>query len=129
MITLEESYAECRALTRRHGTTYYWSTLVLPKVTRHHVHALYGFCRYADEIVDSPSWPDIAARSTALAELGDRFFADLARGESDDLVLKAVVHTVRAFALDPECFRRFLASMAMDLTVAEYPTYDDLLGY
>ena len=43
------------ALNRRHGTTYYWSTILLPRVKRHHVHALYAFCRYADEIVDEPA--------------------------------------------------------------------------
>ena len=52
MVTLEESYARCRTLNRRYGTSYYWSTHLLPKVKRHHVHALYGFCRYADDIVD-----------------------------------------------------------------------------
>ena len=50
-------------------------------------------------------------------------------GSSDDLVLKAVVHTVRAFDIDPEAFRRFLRSMTMDLTVESYATYDDLLDY
>ena len=51
-VTLEASYAECRRLNKRHGTTYYWSTMVLPAVKRPHVHALYAFCRYADDIVD-----------------------------------------------------------------------------
>jgi phytoene synthase len=40
-----------------------------------------------------------------------------------------VVHTVRAFDIDPGCFERFLRSMAMDLTVASYATWDDLLAY
>jgi phytoene synthase len=44
-------------------------------------------------------------------------------------VLKGVVHTVRAFEIDPELFDRFLRSMAMDLTVTSYATYDDLRGY
>ena len=49
--------------------------------------------------------------------------------EADDVVLKAVVHTIRAFGHDPECFRRFLDSMAMDLTITSYDTWEDLLGY
>jgi phytoene synthase len=129
MVTLEESYAECRTLTRRHGTTYYWSTLVLPRIKRHHVHALYGFCRHADEIVDRPGPAAVERRAAALDELATRFLADLERGTSDDLVLKAVVHTAKAFSIEPDCFRRFLRSMAMDLTVTEYATYDDLIGY
>jgi phytoene synthase len=131
VVTLEESYELCRQLNRRHGTTYYWSTMLLPKVKRHHVHALYAFCRYADDIVDEPSavasGPDAA--EDALAELGRRFFADLDRGRSDDPVLKAVVHTVRAFDIDPACFGRFLRSMTMDLTIASYETWKDLCCY
>lgn len=130
MTTLEESYARCRVLNRRYGTTYYCSTFLLPRVKRHHVHALYGFCRYADDIVDDlGSTASPAERAEALADFGDRFFVDLERGGSDDPVLKAVVHTVRAFGHDPECFRRFLRSMAMDFTVETYETFEDLLDY
>ena len=129
MITLEESYERCRELNKRHGTTYYWSTYALPRIKRHHVHALYGFCRHADDIVDDLGDVPVEVREKELTAFGDRFFADLDEGRSDDPVLKAVVHTVRSFDIDPECFRRFLRSMAMDLTVASYETYDDLLGY
>jgi phytoene synthase len=128
-VTLEESYAECRRLNRAHGTTYYLATCTLPRVKRHHVHALYGFCRFADEIVDDPQFGTTAEREKALAQLDDAFHADLARGASDDLVLKAVVHTVRAFDLDIGLFERFLRSMAMDLTVASYETWADLETY
>jgi len=127
--TLEESYERCRALNKRFGTTYYWSTYLLPAVKRHHVHALYGFCRYADDIVDDLGPVPVAERERALDDFGRRFFADLEAGASDDPVLKAVVHTTVAFAIDPECFRRFLRSMAMDLTVESYETFDELLVY
>ncbi|CAN5729516.1 phytoene/squalene synthase family protein [soil metagenome] len=127
--TLEDSYAECRARNKRHGTTYYWSTYALPRVKRHHVHALYGFCRHVDDIVDDLGPVPMEVRAKALAAFSDRFFADLGAGASNDLVLKAVVHTVRAFGIDPECFTRFLRSMTMDLTVDRYETYEDLQGY
>ncbi|MGH9190593.1 MAG: phytoene/squalene synthase family protein [Acidimicrobiales bacterium] len=130
VVTLDASYARCKELNRRYGTTYYWSTYLLPKVKRHHVHALYGFCRYADDIVDDlGSVATADERQVALADFGGRFFADLERGVSDDLVLRAVVHTVRAFGIDPDCFRRFLRSMAMDFTTETYETFDDLLDY
>ncbi len=130
MVTLEQSYARCKQLNRRYGTTYYWSTHLLPVVKRHHVHALYGFCRYADDIVDDlGSTASPAERQAALTDFGDRFFVDLERGTSDDDVLKAVVHTVKAFDIDPDCFRRFLRSMAMDFTSETYETFEDLLDY
>jgi phytoene synthase len=128
-VTLEASYATCRELNRRYGTTYYWSTFALPRVKRHHVWALYGFCRRADDIVDDLDGTAPDVRAKALREFGDGFFADLDRGQSDDPVLKAVVHTVRAFGHDPDCFRRFLRSMAMDLTVDRYDSWEDLLDY
>jgi phytoene synthase len=133
-VTLDESYELCREFNKRHGTTYYWSTKVLPKIKQHHVHALYAFARYADDIVDeipSQGGRDVPTevRAAALADFGDRFFADLDAGRSDDPVLKAVVHTVRAFDIDIEAFHRFLRSMTMDLTVESYATWDDLLVY
>ena len=129
-VTLDESYERCRRLNKRYGTTYYWSTYLLPRVKRHHVHALYGFCRYADDIVDDmESTATVAEREAALTAFGDRIFADLASGSSSDPVLKAVVHTVRAFEIDTSCFERFLRSMAMDLSVSTYETWDDLLVY
>ena len=129
MITLDASYARCRELNKAYGTTYYAATFVLPRVKRHHVHALYGFCRYADDIVDDLGPAPVDVREKALADFGERLFTDLADGDSDDPVLKAVVHTVKAFSIDPGCFRRFLRSMTMDLTVTTYDTFDDLLDY
>ncbi len=133
-VTLDESYDLCRQFNKRHGTTYYWSTKVLPRVKQHHVHALYAFARYADDIVDeipSQGGRDVPTevRAAALADFGDRFFADVEIGRSDNPVLKAVVHTVRAFDIDIEAFRRFLRSMTMDLTIESYRTWDDLLEY
>lgn len=133
-VTLDESYALCREFNKRHGTTYYWSTKVLPRIKQHHVHALYAFARYADDIVDeipSQGGRDVPTevRAAALADFGDRFFADLDAGKSDDPVLKAVVHTVRAFDIEREAFHRFLRSMTMDLTVESYATWADLLVY
>jgi 15-cis-phytoene synthase len=96
-------------LHARHGHTYYLATLLLPAWKGRHVHALYGFTRYADELVD-----DLAAglspaeQAAALRAWGDRFFAGLRGIPSNDPILPAVLHTVRAFALDVADFERFL---------------------
>lgn len=127
---LAASYRLCREVNRAHGTTYYWATRVLPRAKQPHVFAVYAFCRHADDIVDDLG--DDASpqqRADALEAFGARFFADLARGESDHELLAATVHTVRQWGIDPDCFRRFLRSMAMDLTIDRYETWDDLCGY
>lgn len=124
------SYERCRELNAQHGKTYYLATLLLPPAKRPYVHALYGFARYADEIVD-----DLAStltdqeKSDWLGRWGDAFLADVRRGSSDDPVCRAVVDTVQRWEIPTEHFEAFLHSMRMDLTVTEYPTYDDLYEY
>ena len=128
-IDLAAAYERCRELHKRHGRTYYLATRLLPAWKRRHVHALYGFTRYADEIVDQTGALPPAERAAKLAEWSGRFVAGL-RGEPvDDPLLPAVLHTIAVFDLDVEDFATFLDSMAMDLTITSYPTYDDLLGY
>ncbi len=127
--TLEASYARCRGLARALGTHYYAATLTLPRVTRHHVQAVYGFCQYAAEVVGAVPRSHVEAREQAIANLGEALFADLAAGASDDAVLKAVVHTARSFDLDPDGFRRFLRALTTSLNITSYETFDDLLDY
>jgi phytoene synthase len=124
-VDLPAAYERCRELHKRHGRTYYLATRLLPAWKRRHVHALYGFTRYADEIVDSTEALPAAERAARLAEWADRFRA----GAIDGPLLPAVLHTIAVFDLDPADFEAFLKSMAMDLTVTAYRTYDDLLDY
>ena len=128
-VDLNTAYEHCRQLHRRHGRTYYLATRLLPAWKRRHVHALYGFTRYADEIVDRTEDLPSEQRAARLTEWSESFLAGL-RGEPvDDPLLPAVLHTIAVFDLDLDDFAKFLRSMAMDLTVTTYPTYDDLLGY
>ncbi|GHE26740.1 phytoene synthase [Streptosporangium violaceochromogenes] len=126
-MTLTASYELCRRLNARHGRSYYLATLLLPSWKRPHVHALYGFARYADEIVDS--FTMTGDRKAALDRLCLRLERALAGGPADDPVLPAFVQTVRSFAVDHADITAFLGAMRADLTVGRYATYDDLLGY
>ncbi len=127
---LRASYAECKRLNALHGKTYYLATLLLPKSKRPFVHALYGFARFADEIVDDlTSQLNSEDKAQALSNWGDRVLRDLQRGSSDDLVASALIDTVNRFAIPHEYFEAFLHSMTMDLTIQEYETFDDLMEY
>jgi phytoene synthase len=127
---LRQSYECCRRLNAKHGKTYYLATLLLPPEKRPYVHALYGFARYADEIVD-----DLAStltdqeKAAALGAWGDQFLADLEVGSSRDPIARAVVDTVNRWQIPTDHFRAFLHSMAMDLSVSEYADYDALFEY
>ncbi|WP_431928741.1 phytoene/squalene synthase family protein [Micromonospora wenchangensis] len=126
---LTAAYARSQELHRHHGRTYYLATRLLPAWKRRHVHALYGFTRYADEIVDRTEDLPPAERAALLDAWGSRFVAGLHGEPVDDPLLPAVLHTIAVFDLDRADFASFLRSMAMDLTVMAYPTYDDLLDY
>ena len=129
-VDLRASYEECKRLNALHGKTYYLATLLLPKAKRPFVHALYGFARYADEIVDDlASELSIKEKSEALSNWGNGVLADLKKGTSEDHVGRALIDTVKRFDIPHEHFEAFLHSMTMDLTVQEYETYEDLLEY
>ena len=127
---LRASYQECKRLNSLHGKTYYLATLLLPKEKRPHVHALYGFARYADEIVDDlASTLSVAEKARLLQEWGDGVLADIQSGASKDHVGRALVDTVRRFNIPIDYFKSFLHSMTMDLSVTEYQNYAALSEY
>jgi phytoene synthase len=127
---LRASYEECKRLNALHGKTYFLATLLLPKAKRPFVHALYGFARYADEIVDDlASELSVEEKAEALSNWGNGVLADLKKGTSDDHVGRALIDTVKRFDIPHEHFEAFLHSMTMDLTVQEYETFEDLLEY
>jgi phytoene synthase len=127
---LRASYEACRRLNASHGKTYYLATLLLPAWKRPSVHALYGFARYADEIVDDlGSTLTDAQKADWLVGWGEEFVRDVARGGSEHPISRAVVDTVRRWDIPMTYVEAFLASMRMDLTVTEYETWDDLMVY
>ena len=127
---LRASYQECKRLNSLHGKTYYLATLLLPKAKRPHVHALYGFARYADEIVDDlASILTIEEKTETLRNWGERVLNDIESGESGDQVGRALVHTVKQFNIPISYFQSFLRSMTMDLSVSTYQTFEDLMEY
>jgi phytoene synthase len=122
---LRDAYRRCRLLNAQHGRTFYLATRLLAPEQRPAVHALYGFARQADDILDELS-ADRATpeRAQALHQLATELSGRLVDGggeSGDDPVLTAVVHTARKYGIAWQLFDDFLASMRMDLTVTDYP--------
>ncbi|WP_063127947.1 phytoene/squalene synthase family protein [Nocardia fusca] len=116
---LRGSYAWCRALNARHGKTFFLATRLLAPDQRPAVHALYGFARRADDILDEVDPARTTAhRAACLAKLEEQFRTGHIEG---DPVLAAVLHTARRYGIRAELFDAFLASMRLDLTVTDYP--------
>ncbi|HET6709819.1 phytoene/squalene synthase family protein [Amycolatopsis sp.] len=127
---LRAAYTWCRELNARHGRTYFLATRLLTPAQRPAIHALYGFARWLDDIVDEPD--DDATPETLGIRLQDvekRFLADLDAGVSDDPLLTAVIDTAARYTLAKAYFEAFFTSMRMDLTVSGYANRADLDTY
>jgi 15-cis-phytoene synthase len=112
---LDHAYRTCRRLQRRHDPTYYWATRCLPADVRPAVHALYGFVRGADEIVDGRALlPAGAPRRAAL----DAWHAELERGlrhgRSGHPVIAALVDAGPRHGLPLHLLSRYMDSMRVD---------------
>ncbi|TDD84010.1 phytoene/squalene synthase family protein [Saccharopolyspora karakumensis] len=119
---LRGSYELCRGLHARHGRTYFLATRLLTPAQRPAVHALYGFARWADDIVDEPREHERPERcAERLNGLGDELLSGLESGSCSDPLLAAVVDTAVRHGLSSELFEDFLRSMRMDLSVRDYP--------
>ena len=127
---LRDSYLQCRRLNAKHGKTYFLATRLLPLAKRPYVHALYGFARYADEIVD-----DLSSTLTPeekrnwLTSWSAGILKDIDKRKSSDAIGLALIDTINRWQIPHHYFEAFLHSMAMDLTITEYPTYEALSEY
>ncbi len=128
-LSLAESYELCRRVQRSHSKTYYFSTRLFPPEVRPHVHALYAFMRYADEIVDNPGLMSLEEQLAALEAFEEETLAAMAGEEVPNPVLRACANTARERGIAPENITAFMKSMKMDTHVFRYPTYEDLAVY
>ena len=116
------------AAERRARPTYYLATLLLPPAKRPYVHALYGFARYADELVDDLDTPDPGGAGRPGAT---QFLADLdarrartAPGRAGPRSTPPAPGTSRA-----STSRRSSPACGWTSRVTGYPTYADLEHY
>ena len=121
--SLREAFRRCREINARHGKTFFLATRLLAPRQRPAVHALYGFARRADDILDDFDARGSQARADELQSLSTRLFNALVENQpcDDDPTLTAVVYTARKYDIGWGLFDDFLAAMRMDLTVTDYP--------
>jgi phytoene synthase len=114
-VHVQESYARCRAIQRRHDPTFHVATQALPRAVRPAVHALYGYVRGADEIVDGRTRPSTpAARHAALDAWQQTLENGIAAGGSDHPVIAALVDAGRRHRLPLGELSVYMDSMRVD---------------
>jgi phytoene synthase len=123
-VALRASYDTCRRLHRRHDPTYYWATRRLPAPVRPATHALYGYVRIADELVDGPRRPaDPSARRAAL----DAWEAELDAPRHP--VAVALVDAGRRHDLPLGELHPYMDAMRIDCDRVRISSWEELAAY
>lgn len=126
---ISAAYDACRRLQRRHDPTYYWATRRLPKTVRPATHALYGYVRMADEIVDGPRrLPTAAGRRAALDAWEQELHRALAGAQSHP-VAGALVDAAERHALPLDELDTYIRSMRVDCDAVRISSDDELDAY
>lgn len=122
----EYAFKASKYVTKTYSTSFYAGVRFLDSKIRNDIHAIYGFVRLADEIVDS--FHDFDKQA-----LLDEFRRDTYRAIESGISLNPVIHafqnSVNKYGIDRELIDQFLHSMEMDLNPVDYTqsTYEEYI--
>ncbi|SFD14582.1 phytoene/squalene synthase family protein [Spirosoma endophyticum] len=127
MALFNKTALECsKLITERYSTSFTLGIKTLDRKFHLPIYAIYGFVRYADEIVDTFHEYD---KKTLL----DRFKHDAYQAIEEGISLNPILHSfqlvVQQYKIEPELIDAFLKSMEMDLHYQDYNSagYDDYI--
>src|SRR5699024_268445 len=115
-----------KIVTHQYSTSFSIAIKLLSTSIRQDIYNIYGFVRFADEIVDSFHDYDKAVLFTEFEENLDRA---IARRISLNPILNGFQETVHKYSIPESEYKSFLKSMAQDLTVKKYAGQSDLDHY
>lgn len=111
------SFNTSKLTTKQYSTSFYFATTHLGKSIRNAIYGIYGFVRYADEIVDTFHHQD---KKQLLDEFEAEYYLALKRGISLNPILNSFVQVVKQYKIKDEHVKAFLASMRADLDDISY---------
>ena len=114
-----------RMTTKAYSTSFSLGIRFLAPDLRDPIYSIYGFVRFADEIVDTFHGFD---KKALLEKFKDDTYHAINNGISLNPILQSFQKAVNQYGIDHDCIDTFLESMRMDLfqneyTLAEYETY------
>ncbi|MFH4967620.1 phytoene/squalene synthase family protein [Gaetbulibacter sp. M240] len=120
------SYQCSKTVTKSYSTSFSLATKMLYKSIRNDIYNIYGFVRFADEIVDSFHGYD-------KEDLFKRFTDDLEFALRDRISLNPILnsfqHTYHKYNIDKHLVDAFMNSMRMDLHKTDYLTEEEFKNY
>ncbi|NCD71370.1 phytoene/squalene synthase family protein [Mucilaginibacter agri] len=113
MTLYDETCFECsKLITAKYSTSFSKGIKTFDKRFRYPIYAIYGFVRYADEIVDTFHQYD---KMELISKFRTDAFEAIARGISTNPVLQSFQQVVNRYHIDHDLIDAFLRSMEMDL--------------
>lgn len=132
---LRASYSICRAITREHAKTFYMATRFLPYQKQRSIFAIYGLCRYLDDLVDEGE-DLIRQEKLSSAELLDKLdmfkvklISTFQGLESDSPVLYAFSDVLGRHKIPIELPLTLLEGVRSDLVKNRYENFEELYDY
>ena len=118
MDVFHELSQQCsKATTEKYSTSFNSAIKLLHNDLRNPIFNIYGFVRFADEIVDTFHQHD---KATLLAEFKTETYNAIERRISLNPILHSFQLTVNRYQIAPDLIEAFFHSMEMDLTKATY---------
>ncbi len=119
-LLFDEVSASCSKITtKKYSTSFSLGILFLNKKLRTHIYAIYGFVRFADEIVDSFHGYD---KEKLLQHFKSETYAAIENRISINPILNSFQHVVHQYGIKKNWIDTFLESMEMDLHKHDYDT-------
>jgi phytoene synthase len=120
------AYAHCARVARASGSSFLAAFWLFPRAERQALHAIYAFCRMADDIADDPA---IAGDRMALLARWRRVLDEACVGRSEHPVGIALGDAIARFRLPKRWFEDLLAGVEMDLHGAPIERFAELERY
>lgn len=114
------------AVTKAYSTSFYSSVSMLDESIQDDIHNIYGFVRFADEIVDTFLEYD---QEYLLDKFEKEYKEALEQGISLNPIINSFQLTVLKYDIDQNLISAFLKSMRMDLTKRDYQTREEYEEY
>jgi phytoene synthase len=122
-----DSYRFCEQIARREARNFYVAFLMLPRVQRHGMCALYGFMRHTDDLADGSGEP--RAKLAALERWRAELDSALAGGAAAWPGLPALADTVARHRIPAELLHAVIDGVAMDQDPRDYGSFTELVDY
>jgi phytoene synthase len=115
-----------KALTAHHSKSFYAATRLLPEKTRWATYALYGFCRYADNLIDLPRDRSVKYLLKEVEHLRQELEIGYRTGESEHPILQPFILVAKQYGIPLEYPLELLKGVEMDLTKKRYQNFAEL---